>query len=199
MDYSLPGSSVHGISLTRILEWVVISCSRGSSRPRDWTWVSCIGRRILSNEPPGMPYQGGYCSVAQLCPALCDPMDCSMSGFLVLHHLPEFSKSRKSRDTSSNRQVWPWSTKWSRAKANRVLPSEHTGHRKHCFPATQEITLHMNITRWSIPKSDWLYSLQLKVEKLYIVSKNKTRSWLWLRSWTCCQIQTQIEESKENY
>ena len=192
MDYSLPGSSVHGISQTRILEWVVISCSRESSWPRDWTWVSCIGRRILSNEPPGMPYQGGYCcSVAQLCPTLCDPMDCSMPGFLVLHHPPEFSKSRKSRDTWSNRQVWPWSTKWSRAKANRVLPREHTGHRKHHFPAIQETTLYMNITRWSIPKSNWLFSLQPKVEKLYTVSKNKTRSWLWLRSWTsCCQIQT---------
>ena len=35
----------------------------------------------------------------------------------------------------------------------------------------------------SIPKSDWLYSLQLKMEKVYIVSKNKTWSWLWLRSW----------------
>ena len=38
--------------------------------------------------------------------------------------------------------------------------------------------------RWSIPKSDWLYSLQMKMEKLYTVSKNRTRSWLWLRSWT---------------
>ena len=47
------------------------------------------------------------------------------------------------------------------------------------------------ITRWSIPKSDWLYSLQTKMEKLYTVSKNKTGSWLWLRSWTQnCQIQT---------
>ena len=46
-------------------------------------------------------------------------------------------------------------------------------------------------TRWSIPKSDWIYSLQPKTEKLYIVSKNKTRSWLWLKSWTpYCQIQT---------
>ena len=46
-------------------------------------------------------------------------------------------------------------------------------------------------TRWSMPKSDWLYSLQPKMEKLYIVSKNKTGSWLWLRSWTpYCQIQT---------
>ena len=36
-------------------------------------------------------------------------------------------KSRKLRDTWSNKQIWPWSTKWSRAKANRVLPREHTG------------------------------------------------------------------------
>ena len=50
--------------------------------------------------------------------------------------------------------------------------------------------LHMDITRWSTPKSDWLYSLQPKIEKLYTVSKNKT-SWLWLWSWTpYCQIQT---------
>ena len=34
-------------------------------------------------------------------------------------------------------------------------------------------------TEWSTPKSDWSYSLQPKMEKLYIVSKNKTRSWLW--------------------
>ena len=46
-------------------------------------------------------------------------------------------------------------------------------------------------TRWSTPKSDWLYSLQPKMEKLCTVSKNKTRSWLWLRSWTPYhQIQT---------
>ena len=42
----------------------------------------------------------------------------------------------------------------------------------------------MDITRWSIPKSVWLYSLKPKTEKLYKVSKSKTRSWLWLRSWT---------------
>ena len=47
MDYSPPGSSVHGISQARILEWVDISFSRGSSRPRDRTWLSCTGRWIL--------------------------------------------------------------------------------------------------------------------------------------------------------
>ena len=36
----------------------------------------------------------------------------------------------------------------------------------------------MDITRWSTPKSDWLYSLQPKMEKLYTVNKNKTTSWL---------------------
>ena len=87
-------------------------------------------------------------------------------------------KSRKSRDTWSNRKVWPWSTKWTGAKANRVLPRECTGHSKHSLPTTQETSLHMDITRWSIPKSDWLYSLHLKMEKLYTVRKNKTRSWL---------------------
>ena len=62
---------------------------------------------------------------------------------------------------------------------------------KHPLPTTQEKTLHMDITRLSKPKSDWLYSLQPKLEKLYTVSKNKTGSWLWLRSWTpYCQIQT---------
>ena len=43
MDCSLPGSSVHGILQTRILEWVAIPFSRGSSWPRDWTCVSWIG------------------------------------------------------------------------------------------------------------------------------------------------------------
>ena len=109
-------------------------------------------------------------------------------------------KSRKSRDTWSNRQVWSWSTEWSRAKANRVLPREHTGCSKYPLPTTQETSLHMDITRWLIPKSDWLYSLQPKTEKLYTVRKNKTRSWLWLRSWTpYCQIQTEVEESRENH
>ena len=47
MDYNLPGSSVHGISQSRILEWVAIPFSRGSSWPRDRTHISCIGRWIL--------------------------------------------------------------------------------------------------------------------------------------------------------
>ena len=47
MDCSPTGSPVHGISQARILEWVAPSFSRGSSQPRDWTHISCIGSWIL--------------------------------------------------------------------------------------------------------------------------------------------------------
>ena len=53
MNCSLPGSSVHGILQARTLEWVAMTFSRGSSRPRDRThitYTSCIGRWILFHE-----------------------------------------------------------------------------------------------------------------------------------------------------
>ena len=48
MDCSSPRSSVHGILQARILEWVAIPFSRGSSRPRDQTWASCIADRFFT-------------------------------------------------------------------------------------------------------------------------------------------------------
>ena len=54
-----------------------------------------------------------------------------------------------------------------------VFPRERTGHSKHLLPTTQEKTLHVDITRGSILKSDWLYSLLSKMEKLYVVSKTR--------------------------
>ena len=48
MDYSLPGSSVHGILQARVLEWVGISFSRGSSQARDETRFSCIIGRCFT-------------------------------------------------------------------------------------------------------------------------------------------------------
>ena len=47
MDYILPDSSVHGILQARILEWVAVPSTRGSSPPRDQTHVSCIGGCVL--------------------------------------------------------------------------------------------------------------------------------------------------------
>ena len=73
---------------------------------------------------------------------------------MSFHYRELECKSRKSRKTWSNRQIWPWNIERSKAKANRALPRKCTGHSKHCLPTTQEKTLHMGITRWSIPKSD---------------------------------------------
>ena len=49
MSCSPPGSSVHRIFQARILEWIAISFSRGSSWPRDWTWVSCTAGRLFTS------------------------------------------------------------------------------------------------------------------------------------------------------
>ena len=65
MDCSLPGSSVHGISQARILEWVTMPSSRGSSWPRDKTLVSCIaGGFFITNatwEAPFLTIYGDKC------------------------------------------------------------------------------------------------------------------------------------------
>ena len=57
MDCSPPGSSVHGILQARILEWVAISFSRGSSRPRDQTQVSYIAGGLFTDSPQGSSFQ----------------------------------------------------------------------------------------------------------------------------------------------
>ena len=57
LDYSMPGSPVHGIFQARILEWVAISFSRESSPPRDQTCASCIAGGFYTSEPPGKPQE----------------------------------------------------------------------------------------------------------------------------------------------
>ena len=72
MDCSPPGSSVHGTSQARILEWVAISFSRASSQHRDRNHVSCIscifciGSRFLTAESPGKPKVSQFSSVQSL-------------------------------------------------------------------------------------------------------------------------------------
>ena len=55
VDCSPPSSSVQGVSQARILEWVAMSFSRGSSRPRDWTGISCTAGGFFTAESPGKP------------------------------------------------------------------------------------------------------------------------------------------------
>ena len=55
MDCGPPGSSVHGILQARILEWVTMPSSRGSSQPRDRTHVFCIAGGFFTTGSPGKP------------------------------------------------------------------------------------------------------------------------------------------------
>ena len=66
----------------------------------------------------------------------------------ILFIIGDWNEQVGSQETTGfNRQIWPWRTQWSRAKANSVLPREHTGHSKHPFPTTQKTILHMDTTR----------------------------------------------------
>ena len=103
-DCSPPGSSVHGISQARIVEQVAISFSRGFSWPRDQTHISWIGklflyswdnRKTLYNVSIVNTVQ--FSSVAQSCPILCHPMNCSMPGLPVHHQLPGYTQTHVHR------------------------------------------------------------------------------------------------------
>ena len=90
MDYSPPGSSVHGILQTRTLEWVAMTSSRESFWPRDWTCVSCdsciaggffkVDSLLLSHRgsPLWLLWKWKWKSAL----SLCDPMDYTDHGIL---------------------------------------------------------------------------------------------------------------------
>ena len=158
-------------AISKMTEWSL----RFQGKPFNITVIQVYAPTSNTEEAEGERFYEDLQDLLKLTPKRCP-----------FHYRGLECKSRKSRNTWSNRQICPWNTEWSRAKTNRVLPRKCTGHNKHPLPTTQEKILYMDITRWSTPKLDWLYSLQPKMEKLYTVSKNKekTRSWLWLRSWT---------------
>ena len=90
-------------------------------------------------------------------------------------------KSRKSRNTWGNRQIWPWNMDEAGQRLiefcqENTLVIANTVFQQH------KKGLYMDIPRWSTLKSDWLCSLQPKIEKLYTVSKERTERLLQLRS-----------------
>ena len=75
-----------GILQARILEWVVMPSSRGSSQPRNKTCISCIAGRFITiwaTRESLYASKESESEVPQSCPTLCDPMDCSLPGFSV--------------------------------------------------------------------------------------------------------------------
>ena len=101
MDCSPSGSSAHKILQARILEWVAISFSRGSSRPRDRTrvsWGSYIADRFFTSEPPGEALSS-ITRVPELPPLTCLP---------VLHSSPSWFLTHLPGPQSSGCPHWVW-------------------------------------------------------------------------------------------
>ena len=106
MDYCSPG-----LSQARILEWVAISFTSGSSQSWDWSsvsYVSCTAGGIFTDWAIRKAPEPLYCfgqkvcfvqfsSVAQSCPTLCDPMNCSTPGLPIHHQLLEFTQTHVHR------------------------------------------------------------------------------------------------------
>ena len=86
VDYWPPSGPSHLLN--------VLPCRACSISP-GWVSVDCLWSSHLVSLALGHTVRGGgYCSLAQLCLTLCNPMDCSTLGFPVLHHLPEFAQTQ---------------------------------------------------------------------------------------------------------
>ena len=143
MDCSPPGSSVYGILQARILEWVAMPSSRGSSGPRDQTWISCTVGRFFTTEPPRKPTCCRVSSVQLSRIQLCvTPMDCSMPGFPVHYQLPELAQTHvqwwvTKADFCLWRKSNPWlpSTLLQRSRREALI-MKRAHHRQDWIPWT---------------------------------------------------------------
>ena len=128
MDCSPAGFSVHGILQARILEWVAMPFSRGSSWPRDWTCISCsscIAGRFFTAEPPGNPQLSTAAAAKSLqsCPTLCNPIDGSLPGSPV----PGILQARILEWVAfSFSNAWKWKVKVKSLSGVRLLMTPWT-------------------------------------------------------------------------
>ena len=154
MDYSPPGSSVHAILQARILRWVAIPFSRGSSQSRDWTQVSCIAGRFFTTSTTWEAHNGyeSESEVSKSCLSLCNPVDwsppgSSIHGILQARILEwvaiSFSGSSQSRDWTQVSHiaglcftVWATSHFWKKtwpSISNSDFPTNCPFSPSHCF------------------------------------------------------------------
>ena len=120
MEYSLPCSSLHGILQARILEWVAMPSSRGSSQPRDGTRDSCGSCRFFTSEPPGKPKEHTAAAAKSLQLCMGSPPGSPIPGILQARTLEwvaiSFSNAWKWKvKVKSLSRVWLLATAWTAA------------------------------------------------------------------------------------
>ena len=174
MDWSPPGSSLLGILQARILEWVTISFFKGSSRPRDQTWVSCIADRYFTAEPPGKPCQS-VSSVAQSSPTLCDPTDCSTPSLPIHHQLPEFTQTHVHWVGGAIQPSHPLSSLVPFSSCLQYFPASESFPMSQLFASSSQSigasasisVLPMNIQGWfPVGLNDWISLLSKELSSL---------------------------------
>ena len=137
MDCSLPGSSVHANLQERILEWVAMPSSRGSSWPSDWTHTPCsfcIAGRFFTAEPLGKPIK---------------------SSLLLLFSHPVMSHSLQPHKLQHTRPPCP-------SPSPGVYPSSCSLHR-WCCPAISSSDAHFSFCPPSFPASDFSNELSAHI------------------------------------
>ena len=173
MDCSLPGFSVNGIFQARVLECVAISFSRGSSQPRDQTWVSGFAGRFFTLWATREAlYRYQFSSVAQWCPTLCDPMNRSMPGLPVHHQLPEFTQTHVHRVGDAIQPSHPFSSCLQSLPTSGLFPKSQLfawGGQSTGVSASASV-LPMNTQDWSPLR--WTGWISLQSKGLSRVSSN---------------------------
>ena len=142
MDYSPPGSSVHGILQARILEWLAVSFSRGSSWPWNWTWVSCIGRySLLSVALPNVKPLPSFPVLPWISPDISEEADLSAAP-----GLPWFTLTNQSNPTLPTQWVV---YKWARGP----IPANEI--RDICWRLLRAFLIFMRVTGSQLLLSYW--------------------------------------------
>ena len=157
---------VHGISQARILEWVVISFSGGSSWPRDRTCIFCIRRWILSTEPPGKFSTKGYKHCGCLTISQPSPIQSAFTFIMIQWCVFSFYKLNIAKDITNSlqRKGQCYHMQTYQLKKNK---------RKEGWIRTLSFYPHLNISSftWALPSSVEVQAVTLA-----------TRRWLLIHS-----------------
>ena len=175
MGYSTPGSSVHGILQARILKWVAIPFSRGSSWPRDWTQVSCIADRFFNIWSTREALKSVHCLFYSLCSSVFG-FPGSSTGKEYACNVGDSGLILESGSSSGERIGYPFQYSWAFLVAQMVknLPAmQETWVRSLGWedPLAEDMATYSSILAWRIPLDKGVW---------WAMVHEVTKSWRWL-------------------
>ena len=179
---------------TRVLEWVAISFSRGSSRPRNWTWVSCTAGRFFTNwamreaQLLSLPHScwqpcfwlhGSMHAHSLSCVGLfCDPMGCSPQGS-SLHGILQARKLEWVAISFSRGSSWP--RDWTRVSCVSRIGRWILYHWATCEASAADFREEMNTIRKEISLTFHFTHIPSSVSK-YSTIPPDSEKWKWSHS-----------------